>query len=168
MPERHWYIPVEAARAIEDTDRNIGGYYNVNYDMLLNRYFDWQDRNDLFGDEPVSAAYGGQPLADMVGFTVPSLYTFYRDSNTANRYRMVSVDANVQDSTFSISDIIPHDGLKVRVIPTVGNTVPTGLSAFSYYYLVNTADGEFQLATSVAGEPIGLSGSIARRILPGN
>lgn len=161
MPQRDWWSPTFAARAIEDTARNIGGYFASNYDTFLQNYHAWQNKNDLFANSPVSAEFGGRPLAEMVGVTAPGLYPVARSDAISTRNLVVDVDLDVQHSRLSFHDLVPHDGLRVQAIPTLGGSLPSGLAPHTNYYLVNTEGNGFQLAAAPDGTPIQFAGGAA-------
>ena len=158
MPGHSWPHPVHAYRATEDLNRGLATYYSNNATQWYDNLANWQFENDRFHNEPVSVEFGGRPLAEMVNVSYPRLYTPYRD-DTSYGPISVDVDVDVASDRITLDQYELFEGLRVRVRPGSDGIMPTGVSRYDFYYVVNLDGQSFQIAEQPGGEALTFDGT---------
>jgi hypothetical protein len=153
MPEQSYHYPVRGVTTQRHLAWGIDTWYTARADVHQAEYESWLERNELLRTQPVDAAYGGQPLADMVDSVNASLYTFYRNlDGGAPFWRPATLSAAsdrfyVDGPSFDAVDV-------VQVELAHGAPADLGLALWTDYYVVNVEGHSFQLSRTPGGAPM--------------
>jgi hypothetical protein len=153
MPERNYHAPVSWSLAQQHAAMGIDTWFTARADQFKAAYEAWHDRSELYRTQPVGAAYGGEPLTDMIDTVNPSLYTFYRNWNTDPIWRPAALSSVTDRFTVDGPSFDTVSAVRVQLTAAAINS-RLGLSESATYYVVNVQGNSFQLAMTPGGRPI--------------
>ncbi len=158
IPEFDYWAPVQMRRSQEDVARGVLSGYVYQAATLQADYDAWLARNALYREAPLS---DGTHLADWVSWVTPSLYTFYGfDYNPAIAPLDFSFQLDGASNRLSVADTQVANGQKIEFEITTAR-VPSELTYYTEYYVVNSNGHSFQLSTTEGGVAIDFSDSAA-------
>lgn len=166
LPERSWYHPVNWDVLQQHQELGVSSWYTQNGETFTQRHELWQANNELYRTEPVSPQYGGVPLADLVDTVNPSLYTFYRNVNAEPIWHAAALDG--QSNTVTVEGLSLDQVQQVRITKATDARLPSGLSPYVEYYLVNGDGATFQLSETPDGPPVDFGDDVSGRIYVGD
>ncbi|MFO0911534.1 MAG: Ig-like domain-containing protein [Pirellulales bacterium] len=155
LPSTEYHSLVNWFYAQYDQQRDLNTWSSRQFDEFKADFDNFVAQNELFRTQLVSAEFGGKSLAELIDTINPSFYTPYRNTDTAvlGEYREVGVDA-VHDMWTLADGTHVQNGQTVRLLATNSGRLPTGLTPWVDYYVVNSTGNEFQLATTMGGKAL--------------
>ena len=166
LPERSWHVPVSWETMNEHQELGIASWYTQNRETFTERHDAWLARNELYRTVDVDDQLGGQPLAEMVDAIHASLYTFYRNVDSEPIWHAATVDGRA--NTITVEGQTLEDVQQVRLTMATDAQLPSGLSRYVEYYVVNATGSTFQLAATSDGQPVDFGENASGRIYVGD